>query len=155
MRLTRFSDYAVRALLYLSARADRRCSVTEIAQAYDISQNHLMKVISDLASAGYVDAQRGRGGGLRLARPASEINLGKLLRHTQGEARLTDCPTCGIRAACQLAEPFGLAVDAFYAVLERYTLDQAADADMLGQLTLAPASFCGTGAARSGMLALG
>lgn len=68
MRLTRYTDYAMRVLLYLGARQDRLCSIAEIAGAYGISQNHLMKVVSDLAGAGYLVSVRGRSGGVRLAR---------------------------------------------------------------------------------------
>ncbi len=75
MRLTRYTDYAMRVLLYLGAREDRLCSIAEIAQAYDISQNHLMKVVSDLVNAGYLVSVRGRFGGVRLARPPAEPGL--------------------------------------------------------------------------------
>ena len=122
MRLTRFSDYAVRVMLYLATHTDRLCSISEIAKAYDISQNHLMKVVSDLAAHGYIQAQRGRNGGIRLARAAGEINIGRLIRHTEGEIDLVGCGTCKLAGACQLPGPLDLALDAFFAVLERYTL---------------------------------
>lgn len=127
MRLTRFSDYGVRVMLYLAAHTDRLCSIAEIAKAYNISQNHLMKVVSDLAGNGYVQAQRGRHGGLRLARPAQDINIGKLIRHTEGEIDLVGCAECKLAGACQLPDPLDLALEAFFAVLERYTLS-----DVLG-----------------------
>jgi len=127
MRLTRFSDYAVRVMLYLATHPDRLCSIGEVAKAYDISQNHLMKVVSDLAAHGYVQALRGRNGGLRLARRAAEINIGRLIRHTEGEIDLVGCGTCKLAGACQLPGPLDLALDAFFAVLERYTL-----ADVMG-----------------------
>jgi Rrf2 family nitric oxide-sensitive transcriptional repressor len=122
MRLTRFSDYAVRVMLYLATHTERLCSIAEIAAAYDISQNHLMKVVSDLAAHDYVLAQRGRGGGIRLARAADEINIGRLIRHTEGEIDLVGCATCRLAGACQLPDPLDLALEAFFAVLERYTL---------------------------------
>ena len=124
MRLTRFSDYAVRVMLYLAAHTDRLCSIAEIAKAYDISQNHLMKVVSDLAGSGYIQSLRGRGGGIRLARPAQDINIGRLIRHTEGEIELVGCSTCKLKGACQLPGPLDLALDAFFEVLERYTLAQ-------------------------------
>ena len=80
MKLTLFTDYSIRVLLYLAARPDRRCSIAEIARAYRISQNHLMKVVNDLARSGYVDSIRGRGGGIRLGKLPEEINIDKLLR---------------------------------------------------------------------------
>lgn len=127
MRLTRFSDYAVRVVLYLAAHTDRLCSINEIANAYEISQNHLMKVVSDLAANGYVEALRGRNGGLRLARPAADINIGRLIRHTEGEIDLVGCAECKLNGACGLPDPLDLALSAFFEVLERYTLS-----DVLG-----------------------
>ena len=128
MRLTRFSDYAVRVMLYLAAHTDRLCSIGEVAKAYEISQNHLMKVVSDLSGSGYVEALRGRHGGLRLARPASDINIGRLIRHTEGEIDLVGCAECKLNGACQLPDPLDQALAAFFAVLERYTL-----ADVMGR----------------------
>ncbi|EGD60931.1 BadM/Rrf2 family transcriptional regulator [Novosphingobium nitrogenifigens DSM 19370] len=128
MRLTRFSDYAVRVIIYLGAHTDRLCSIAEIARAYDISQNHLMKVVSDLAAHGYVQALRGRNGGIRLGRPAGEINIGKLIRHTEGTIDLVGCEDCKLAGACDLPDPLNEALNAFFAVLERYTL-----ADVLGR----------------------
>jgi Rrf2 family nitric oxide-sensitive transcriptional repressor len=128
MRLTRFSDYAIRVLLYLAAHTDRLCSIGEIATAYDISQNHLMKVVSDLAGSGYIQSQRGRTGGIRLARPAGEINIGRLLRHTEGEIDLVGCAECKLNGACGLPDPLDQALEAFFAVLERFSL-----ADVMGR----------------------
>jgi len=128
VRLTRFSDYAIRVALYLAAHDDRLCSIAEVAKAYDISQNHLMKVVSDLARAGFVQSRRGRSGGIRLACPPSEINIGALIRHTEGEIDLVGCTECRLNGACRLPGPLDLALDAFFAVLSRYSL-----ADALGQ----------------------
>ncbi|WP_370543428.1 Rrf2 family transcriptional regulator [Herbaspirillum sp. Sphag1AN] len=128
LRLTRFSDYAVRVLLYLGARTERLCSIGEIAKAYDISENHLMKVVSNLAADGYVESVRGRNGGIRLGRPATEINIGKLIRYTEGEIDLAGCFECKLRGVCRLPGPLDLALDAFFFVLERYTL-----ADVIGE----------------------
>jgi len=127
MRLTRFSDYAVRVALYLAAHDDRLCSIAEVAQAYEISQNHLMKVVSDLAGAGYIHSQRGRSGGIRLARPAAQINIGAMIRHTEGEVDLVGCKECRLAGACRLPGPLDEALAAFFAVLDKYTL-----ADVLG-----------------------
>lgn len=122
MRLTRFSDYAVRVMLYLAANPDRLCSIAEIAKAYDISQNHLMKVVSDLSGQDYIRAQRGRNGGLRLAHDPADINVGRLIRHTEGQIDLVGCGDCKLAGACQLPDPLALALEAFFAVLERYSL---------------------------------
>ncbi|MNS63099.1 HTH-type transcriptional repressor NsrR [compost metagenome] len=123
MRLTRYTDYAMRVLLYLAARPDRLCSISEIAGAYGISQNHLMKVVSDLVGAGYLDSVRGRSGGVRLARPPSEINIGAVVRHTEDGFDLVDCGNCVIAPACGLTGALAQALSAFMKVLDGYTLE--------------------------------
>lgn len=123
MRLTRYTDYAMRVLLYLGAREDRLCSIAEIAQAYDISQNHLMKVVSDLVNAGYLVSVRGRFGGVRLARPPAEINVGAVVRHTEDGFDLVDCGNCIIAPACGLTGALHQALTAFMKVLDGYTLE--------------------------------
>lgn len=128
MRLTRYSDYALRVLLYLAARGDRLCAISEIAAAYSISQNHLMKVLHDLGRAGYVASARGRAGGYRLARPAGEIRIGELLRHTEDDCDLVDCAGCALSGGCGVAPVLDEAMAAFFAVLDRYTL-----ADLVGR----------------------
>lgn len=122
MRLTRYTDYALRVLLYLGAQPDRVCSIAEIARAYGISQNHLMKVAHDLGKAGYVEGVRGRSGGIRLAKPANRINVGAVVRHTEEGFELADCGTCVIAPACGLTGVLAEALTAFMAVLDRYTL---------------------------------
>jgi Rrf2 family nitric oxide-sensitive transcriptional repressor len=122
LRLTRFTDYAIRVMLHLAAQDDRLCSIAQIAQAYEISQNHLMKVVSDLAAHGYVHAVRGRNGGIRLARPADQINIGHLIRHTEGQIDLVGCEDCKLAGSCRLPGPLDLALEAFFAVLDRYSL---------------------------------
>lgn len=122
MRLTRFSDYAIRVMLYLATHEDRLCSISEIAQVYSISQNHLMKVVSDLAGPDYVQSMRGRGGGIRLARPAEEINIGQLVRHTEGEVDIVGCGMCVLAPACGMTCAFKEAVEAFFAALDQYSL---------------------------------
>lgn len=128
MRLTRYSDYAMRVLLYLAARPDRLCSISEIARAYGISQNHLMKVVHDLGKAGFVASARGRAGGIRLARPSSEIRVGNVLRHTEDGFDLVDCPNCILSNGCGLSSALDEALAAFMAVLDRYSL-----ADLMGR----------------------
>lgn len=122
MRLTRYTDFAIRMMLYLAAHDDRICSIGEIAESYSISQNHLMKVASDLAGSGYVQSLRGRGGGLRLARPANQINVGKMVRHTEGPVDLVGCGSCALAPACGMVCAFKNAVEAFFATLEQYSL---------------------------------
>lgn len=122
MRLTRYSDYAMRVLLYLGRLPDRICPISEIARAYGISQNHLMKVINDLVRAGYLESVRGRNGGVRLAKGAGEIRIGAVLRYTEGDFDLVGCKTCIIGSACGLSSVLDEAVDAFLGVLDGYTL---------------------------------
>ncbi|HVJ00330.1 MAG TPA: Rrf2 family transcriptional regulator [Sphingomonas sp.] len=123
MRLTRYTDYAMRVLLYLGTRPDQLCSVAEIARAYGVSQNHLMKVVNDLVRQGHVASVRGRFGGVRLGRPADEINVGAVVRHTEEGFTLTDCDTCVIAPACGLTGALREALAAFMAVLDGYTLE--------------------------------
>lgn len=122
MRLTRYTDYAIRVLLYLAAQPEKVCSISEIARAYGISQNHLMKVAHDLGKAGYVEGVRGRSGGIRLAKPADLINVGDVVRRTEEGFELVECGTCVIAPACGLTGALDEALAAFMAVLDRYTL---------------------------------
>lgn len=123
MRLTRYTDYAMRVLLFLGSRPERLCSIAEIARAYAISQNHLMKVVNDLVNAGYLQSVRGRSGGIRLARPPEKINIGALVRHTEDDFDLVGCGTCIIAPACGLTCVLDEALQSFLSVLDRYSLE--------------------------------
>jgi Rrf2 family nitric oxide-sensitive transcriptional repressor len=138
MRLTRYTDYALRVLIYLGARPDDLCSIAEIARGYGISQNHLMKVVHDLGKAGYVAGTRGRFGGIRLARPAAEINVGALVRLTEDDFDLVECGSCVIAPACGLSTCLDDALRAFMAVLDARSL-----ADLLTERQDALARFLG------------
>lgn len=122
MKLTRYSDYALRLMIHLTTHGDEMISIRQIAQAYGISHNHLMKIVQDLGHAGFVETLRGRKGGLRLARPPQEISIGALVRHTEGYCALVDCRDCLIAPSCRLPGIFAAAIDAFMQVLDRYTL---------------------------------
>lgn len=122
MRLTLYTDYSMRVLLYLGARPERLCSIAEIAGAYRISQNHLMKVVNDLGRAGYVASTRGRSGGVRLARDPATINIGEVVRHTEDGFDLVECGSCVIAPACGLTSALREALAAFMAVLDSHTL---------------------------------
>ncbi len=123
MQLTRYTDYAVRVLLHVGARDEGSLSsIAEIAEVYGISRNHLMKVVQDLGQAGFLNTVRGRGGGLKLGRPAGEITIGSIIRHTEGGFDLVDCSACLIAPACSLPKILNEATGAFLAVLDRYTL---------------------------------
>jgi Rrf2 family transcriptional regulator, nitric oxide-sensitive transcriptional repressor len=122
MQLTRYTDYSIRVLTYLSTHPDRLASIREIADAYRISQSHLMKVVQDLGQAGYLETVRGRNGGIRLRKTPEDINLGALVRHTEKQFNVVDCPACLIAPACHMTNVFAQAVRAFLAVLDQHTL---------------------------------
>ena len=122
MKLTLFTDYAIRVLLYLAARPDRLCSIAEVARAYGISQNHLMKVANDLARGGYIQSVRGRSGGIRLGMAPEDINVGTVVRHTEEGLELVDCSSCVIAPACGMTGVLQEALSAFLAVLDRHSL---------------------------------
>ena len=134
MKLTRYTDYAMRVLLHLAARDDGRSSIGEIARVYGISQNHLMKVVQDLGKAGFLRTIRGRTGGVELAMPASEIVIGQVVRRTEEGFQLVDCSTCLIAKACSLPRVLNEATAAFIAVLDKYTVADLLDrrSDMRG-----------------------
>ena len=136
MRLTSFSDYALRVLMYAAARDDRLITIEETAAVYGVSRAHLMKVVNQLTRAGFLRAVRGRSGGLTLARPAAAIRIGDVVRATEPDFALVECFTtgdqCTITARCRLRGILGEALGAFTATLDRYTL---------ADLVLAPEDF--------------
>lgn len=148
MRLTRYTDYALRTLLYLGLHGKELASIGEIARAYGISENHLTKVVHHLGRMGVVETLRGRGGGLRLARPPEAIVIGEVVRQTEDDLALVDCfgsVPCAIAGACGLQRLLGEALGAFLAVLDRATL-----ADLLrpeGAATAARLGLVGWGEA--------
>ncbi|MHB1556894.1 MAG: Rrf2 family transcriptional regulator [Isosphaeraceae bacterium] len=128
MHLTQFSDYGLRLALYLACHPDRVISVDEVSRAYGISRHHLVKVVQKLTDLGVVEAQRGRGGGMRLAKRPSEINVGWLIRQTEPHLNLVECfdletNTCPIAPACGLKGVLVRARQAFLGVLDRHTLE--------------------------------
>ncbi len=125
MKLSLYSDYAMRVMIHLAAK-DEKVSIREVAHIYNISQNHLMKVVQDLAGAGFIEAIRGRNGGIRLAKPADQINLGSILRHTEKLTDLFVCEGCIIAPACGLPVVLREATAAFVAVFDRYSLAEVA-----------------------------
>lgn len=122
MRLKSYTDYALRVLMHLAAKPDRLSSIAEMARTYRISHNHLMKVVHDLRKEGFLDAVRGRTGGVRLGRPAAEISVGQVVRHTESGFDLVDCGSCVIAPACALTAALHEARNAFMAVLDGYSL---------------------------------
>ncbi|MFT9068211.1 MAG: Rrf2 family transcriptional regulator [Acetobacter syzygii] len=130
MRLTLYTDYALRTLLYLAVHTDRRVSIREVAQTYGISENHLVKIIHHLGRGGFVHTQRGRGGGLTLGRPPEEICVGDVVRHTEEDMALVSCMArnggdgvaCLLSGGCHLRGVLGNALEAFMSVLDKATL---------------------------------
>lgn len=127
MRLTTFSDYTLRVLMFLALSRERLATIPEIAAAYEISENHLMKVVHQLARAGVIESVRGKGGGIRLARPPEEIRLGQIVRASEGGAPIVEClsedaSSCRIAPVCRLAAVLSRAFEALYATLDEYTL---------------------------------
>jgi len=128
MRLTSFTDYSLRTLLYLAANRDRLVTIQDIADLHVISKNHLMKVVYQLGLSGLVETVRGRNGGLRLAREPKEINIGALVRSTETDFFMAECfdrasDTCPLTPNCKLKHTLNDATKAFLAVLDQQTLE--------------------------------
>ncbi len=129
MRLTSFTDYTLRVLIYLGAHQPegRLATIGGIAAAYGISENHLMKVVHHLAREGHVETVRGKGGGMRLARAPEKINIGDVVRGAEEDLALVECfqrgdHACPIAPACTLSGLLERALGAFFEVLDRQTL---------------------------------
>lgn len=126
MKLTLYSDYSLRVLMYV-ARQEHRVQIDEIANFYGISKNHLTKVVNNLATLGYIETTRGRGGGIRIKMAPEEINIGALIRKTEEHFNLVECfdretNTCPIAGICGLQGVLGEALNAYLSVLDKYTL---------------------------------
>jgi Rrf2 family transcriptional regulator, nitric oxide-sensitive transcriptional repressor len=135
MRLTVQSDFSLRVLIFVAAKRGALATIPEIAAAYDISRAHLMKVVHQLGKLGYLETVRGRSGGILLAKPASAIGIGAVLRATE-ESTLVPCfsrasapgePGCRIDGACRLKGMLAEALQAFFEALDRYTLADIVD----------------------------
>ena len=127
MRLPVFSDYTLRVLMYLALDRTRLATIPEVAAAYGISENHLKKVVHQLARAGIVESVRGKGGGIRLARVPEEIRLGELVPASEGDAPIVECLSgdpraCRITSSCRLKGVLVNAFEALYDSLDQHTL---------------------------------
>lgn len=134
MRLTDYTDYSLRVLLYLAVRGDGLSTIQDISQAYGISKNHLMKVVQQLGELGWVETVRGRNGGLRLAAQSLALSVGEVVRQTESDFALVGClpdrqgerRPCVITPQCRLRGALQAATLAFLAELDRYTIGEVA-----------------------------
>jgi Rrf2 family transcriptional regulator, nitric oxide-sensitive transcriptional repressor len=126
MRLTLWTDYALRTLIYVGAKGERLSTIAEIAEGFGVSKSHLMKVVNRLGQQGYVETARGRGGGIRLARPPAQIRIGAVVRETEEDLAVMGCLAqtgfCRIEGCCVLRRALSEATLAFLQTLDRYTL---------------------------------
>jgi Rrf2 family nitric oxide-sensitive transcriptional repressor len=126
MRLTTMTDYALRLLMYVAHQPHRLCTIAEVADAYGISQAHLMKITHQLGLAGFVETVRGKGGGMRLAAAPAAINLGAVVRAVEPDFALVECfgseNRCALTSYCRLAGVLGGALQSFLGHLDRHTL---------------------------------
>lgn len=131
MRLTSFTDFALRTLMRLAAEPERPFTTEEIARTFDISRHHLTKVVRELAEGGFITTQRGAGGGMRLARPAAQITLGAVVRRMEARQAMVECfradgGGCVMTGDCRLRARLAHAQEAFLADLDRTALDAVA-----------------------------
>ncbi|ATE59147.1 Rrf2 family transcriptional regulator [Thauera sinica] len=126
MNITQHTDYALRLLMYLGACPERRVTIKEVAERFGISRSHLMKIVTQLVTDGFVDGARGKGGGLRLARPAERIVLGDVVRRMEPGFELVECfgahSRCILNSGCRLKSALQDALQAFLASLDTVTL---------------------------------
>lgn len=124
MQLTKYTDYSLRLLVYLSLHSDRRCTIDEVSSNFNISRSHLTKIVHNLGQRGIIITTRGIGGGMRLARAPETIRLGDLAKTTEPNHPLIDCmnPQCPILPGCRLVAALNEAQESFFATLNRYTL---------------------------------
>jgi Rrf2 family transcriptional regulator, nitric oxide-sensitive transcriptional repressor len=126
MRLTLYTDFALRTLIQVGLNDGKRTTINDIARSFGISKQHLMKVVSRLSQTGYVEAVRGRNGGIRLMREPRHINIGQVVRDTEDRLDVIGCLErkgyCPIERVCVLRSALRDATQAFLAVLGTYTL---------------------------------
>ncbi len=126
MRLTLWTDYALRTLIYVGVKGERLSTIAEIAKSFDISKPHLMKVVNKLGQQGYIETVRGKGGGIRLRRPPAQIRIGAVVRDTEEELAVLGCLAepafCRIQGCCVLRRAMREATQAFLHTLDGYTL---------------------------------
>ena len=128
MHITLHTDYALRVLIYLASNDERLPTIQEISERFDVSRSHLMKVVNQLIRNGFVEGIRGKGGGLRLARPPADIGVGDVVRKMETDLSLVECfsdtSRCLLTASCKLRGVLDNALEAFFASLDKVSLAQ-------------------------------
>ncbi len=134
MQLSRFTDYAMRVLIYAALYPERLITLAEVSEFYSVSFEHLRKVVHQLSTKGYLTTFRGKNGGVRLARDASEINIAALIADMEGKGPLIDCVglSCKVLPVCALPAALKKAQQAFYDELQQYTLADMIKKKQLG-----------------------
>jgi len=127
MKLTAFTDYSLRVLIYLATTPNQRATIQEIVTAFEVSEHHLTKVVHFLGRSGWIATTRGKGGGMSLAKPPEQIRIGQVVRDTEGRPVPAECfesggGQCALGRCCNLKGMLSAAIEAFYAELDRYTL---------------------------------
>lgn len=138
MRLTSYTDYALRTLMYLAMNREKLVTIGDIAEAHHIAKNHLTKVVHQLGTLGYVETVRGRSGGLRLNREPRDITVGEVVRHTESDFYMASCfdastAPCLYAAGCEMRGALARATAAFLAVLDSVTLEQMTERNPQGE----------------------
>lgn len=132
MRLTDYTDYTLRVLMYCAANPDRLVTIAELAEHHGLSKNHLMKIVNDLARQGVIETTRGRGGGMRLLKQPTQIIVGEVVRRTETDFRIVECfdegsNACLLSTTCRLKRVFDGAMQAYFNVLDGVTLADIAE----------------------------
>jgi len=128
MRLSEYTDYTLRVLMYCAAHPERQITIAELAEHHGVSKNHLMKIVNDLARQGVLETTRGRGGGLRLLKQPADIRVGDVVRSSETDFRLVECfdgntNSCSLTPSCRLKGVFHAALQAYFKELDSVTLD--------------------------------
>jgi Rrf2 family transcriptional regulator, nitric oxide-sensitive transcriptional repressor len=139
MQLTSYTDYSFRVLLYLSRTPNKFSTITEISEFYEISKNHLVKVVHSLARLGFIISIRGKGGGIKLAKSPSEISIGEVIRKMEPNFCLTECfnletNRCVITNMCHLKGILNQGMEAFFKVLDGYSLADGSKNSLVKQI---------------------
>jgi Rrf2 family nitric oxide-sensitive transcriptional repressor len=143
MQLTLYSDYTLRVLIYLAVQRDRTVTISEISDYYGISRNHLVKVVHNLATLGYIQTTRGKGGGIRLGADPEQVSIGEIVRKVEPHFEIVECfnserPRCTVEPLCALKNALWDAKNQFLAVLDRLTLSDAIRRDVQAPLVFHP-----------------